>query len=929
VLGAIYALVQGAARVPVFSRAQRQPDILPRALSARAEPKFRFEPNRGQAPDGVDFIARGGQRTLRISAAANHFTARDASGAGVVLESRFSGARGDVPPEALRPLPGRINHLIGDAAHWLRDLPTFRGVRYREIYPGIDVVYYGAGAELEYDLVIHPGADPRKVSLEFSGADRVEVDGEGRLAIQVAGRTLHQNAPVSYQSFGSEERRVASRFVVTGSRSVGFELGPRDETAPLVIDPVIAYSTFVGGPGGEDARVSVATDASGAVYMAGTVSDQPPGFPVKNPLHPFGGQYDAYVVKLDPTGSSLVFATHLGGTDWDFAQSIAVDSSSNVYVAGNTASADFPVKNPYHPATTGHDGFVTKIAASGSELVYSSFVPGGEVPQDIALDPSGALHIVGTTSAPEFIVKNAFQPALKANSRDGYVIKLAADGTPVYSTFLGGSDPDGIEATAVGPNGDLFLFGTTRSSDFPVLQAFQPASAGGRADAFVASISRDGTALRYSTYLGGSSIEESWTSTGIEVDDDGSAYVIGTTDSADFPTTPGAFQRSSAGGREAFVAKVAPGGARLDYASFLGGGGEEYGTGIALDRARNAYVVGSTNSFDFPAVDALQKMPRENREDGFVAKIDPAGGRLVYATAFGGFQGDYATDVALDGNGNAWIGGFTQSPNFPRVAPLQPAFGGGGSDAFLTKISEGTQVPSDLWLDATPVTHDAASREVVRYRIAVGNDGSGTATNVELNDVLSETICLVAVTTTQGTCTGSRTLRCDLGSLGPGARAELELDVMSYASGDQVHHFASVHSATPETNLENNMLKLMLNLRSGPARAGCAAIDAGSDANADAPTDTGADHAAGGTAGGSFGSGGVPADASAGAAGNAGSGVAVDGSTLGPTQLSPADEAGGCGCRTARRASSSAYWVPALLLLAFTRRRRLGSQPSF
>jgi len=635
-------------------------------------------------------------------------------------------------------LPGRSNYFIGnDPRKWRTNVPTYAKVRYKNVYPGVDLDYHGNQRQLEYDFVVAPGADAARILLNVDLMGQpgnkqkvVRLDADGDLVIQTDGGEARFHKPVVYQpevrssGFPGHSSRVEGHYLLTASNQVRFALGPYDPTKPLVIDPVLSYSTYLGGSGG-DLGNAIAVDSAGNAYVTGETFST--DFPTTNPIQgSLAGVTDVFIAKLNPTGSAPIYSTYLGGHDNSYSQDvyatdcgtgIAADSSGNVYVTGFTASTDFPTVNPLQRSLKATvNGFVAKLNASGSGLVYSTYLggSGGDFGGGIAVDSTGNAYVTGTTFSEDFPTVNAFQPQKGSTTCPGYsqcpdafVAKLNASGSAlVYSTYLGGSDAENTNLggrIAVDSAGNAYVSGETWSTDFPTVNPLQAAN-GGVYDGFVAKLNPSGSALVYSTYLGGSDFDSVL---GIAVDATGNASVTGYTSSTDFPTTSGAFQtncNTSPGSCEdAFVAKLRPDGSALVYSTYLGGSGDDGGTGIALDPAGNAYVTGSTESSDFPTMNAVQSSYAGNGGvfcapvpcgDAFVAQLNTSGSGLVYSTYLGGSQQDAGEGVAVDSAGNAYVTGYTTSTNFPTLNPPQPSYGGGGTgcgpfscgDAFVAKI---------------------------------------------------------------------------------------------------------------------------------------------------------------------------------------------------------------------------------------------------
>jgi hypothetical protein len=419
---------------------------------------------------------------------------------------------------------------------------------------------------------------------------------------------------------------------------------------------------------------------------------------------------------IDP----LLYSTYLGGSSYDFGSAIAVDSSGNAYVTGRASSTNFPTMNPLQPAYGGGSGdaFVTEINAGGSALIYSTYLGGSadDVGSGIAVDSSGNAYVTGFTSSTNFPTMNPLQPANGGNY-DAFVTEINPGGSAlVYSTYLGGSSYDFGSAIAVDSAGDAYVTGYTYSTNFPTMNPLQPQNGGGTVDAFVTKINAGGSALVYSTYLGGSGEDQG---SGVAVDSSGNAYVTGNTDSNNFPTM-NPLQKANGGDTDAFVAKIQPSGSALVYSTYLGGQGVDQGSGIAVDSSGNAYVTGFTSSTDFPTMNPLQPQ-NANIIDAFVTEINTGGSALVYSTYLGGKRDDLGYAIAVDSLGNAYVTGLTSSVDFPTMNPLQPAYGGGSEDAFVTEISAGGSA-------LIYSTYLGGSGDDVGYGIAVDSSGNAYVT---------------------------------------------------------------------------------------------------------------------------------------------------------------------------------------------------------
>jgi hypothetical protein len=697
-----------------------------------------FEANQGQTDGRVKFLARGRGYGLFLTSSeavltVGHGKSKDQKFKGQfndprlrgadslsqslsVLRLKLVGANPTIVVTGLEELPGKSNYFIGnDPKAWRTDVPNFAKVQYKDVYPSVDLIYYGNQGQLEYDWVVGPGADLDAIRFSIGGAHQFRIGSQGDLVIQTGDDEVRFQKPVVYQQQFTVDRPqpttknenrnsktearssslltrhvLEGRYVLRGRRSIGFEVASYDRSKPLIIDPVLVYSTYLGGSA-HDEGFGIAVDSAGNAYVTGFTAST--NFPTASPIQPAfgGGPDDAFVTKLNATGSALVYSTYLGGSGDDFGKAIAVDLAGNAYVTGGTSSTNFPVVGPIQSAFGGgpHDAFVTKLNATGSVLVYSTYLGGSgdDGGMGIALDSADNAYVTGNTSSPNFPTASPIQAAL-GGPADAFVAKLNAAGSAlIYSTYLGGSGDDGGVGIAADSLGNAYLIGITSSTNFPTASPIQPAFGGGNYDAFVAKLNAAGSALVYSTYLGGNDTDFG---DSIAVDSSGNAYVAGNTVSTNFPIV-NPFQPTNHGFSDAFVAKLNPAGSALVYSTYLGGAGDEFGWHIAVDSAGNAYLVGSTKSANFPLASPLQaSYGPAIVANVYLTELNPLGSALIYSTYLGG---SLATDfnsgagIAVDAAGNAYVTGVTTSIEFPTVNALQPQNGGAVPNAFVAKIS--------------------------------------------------------------------------------------------------------------------------------------------------------------------------------------------------------------------------------------------------
>ena len=714
-VGALLVALVIAATASLVSPFQQAPGG---AVPARLAPApdfgavpIAFEPNVGQTADGVRFVAHLGSSTLFL-------TRKEAvvvPPAGEPVRLHFPGSGRSAAPVGEARLPGVTNYFRGDdPADWHTGIPTYGSVVYAGIYPGIDLVYHGEAGRLEYDFVVHPYADPREIAIAVEGA-RLSVGESGSLVGRFGGRRLTQRAPLAYQQSGSGRAVVDSRFVVAESgRRASIRLGPYDRSRVLTIDPVVVYSTYLGGAD-NDSAFSMAVE-EGYAYVTGETRST--NFPTQPASLQATKQdnYDAFVAKIATKGTSLVYSTYIGGNGPDTARAIAV-SDGAAYVAGDTASADFPTSSATFDGTlTGdRDAFVAKLGPTGGTLAYSTYL-GGDGVEDavgVAVDPTTKeAYVVGATTSTNFPTWGPpYQPTKGAgNYTDAFVTKLTPAGTSLaYSTYLGSNGIDRPTDVAVDASGAAHVAGVTTLGSIPfpsTPSAYQTSNNGGH-DVFYTKLHPSGGELLYSSFLGGSGHDYS---TAIRLGPAGSVYVAGYTRSFTFPTTPGVYQEVHSGNpdsQDGFVTKFnASPHTTLAYSTFLGSNGGDTVWDLDVDASGAAVVSGQTSSPSFPTFSAFQGPGGSG--DGFVAKLNAAGTQLDHSSYLGGDALDTAQSVAVDPTGAIYLAGITASTNFPVVSPLQ-ATKGGVNDAFVMKIADAAPASPTPPVSESPTASPSSS----------------------------------------------------------------------------------------------------------------------------------------------------------------------------------------------------------------------------
>lgn len=671
-----------------------------------------FEVNQGQTDAQVKFLARADGYTLFLTGDGAVFLLRGDKAIGDgsrefkpaafpttpnVLRMKLEGANPAVKVISADEVAGKSNYFIGnDPKKWSTNVANYAKVKYESIYPGIDLIYYGNQRQLEYDFVVAVGADPSLIHFDVVGAQRILPDDRGDLVLQTDAGELRWRKPVVYQERNGVRREVDGRYVIQRDR-IRFEVAGYDSKLPLTIDPTLVYSTYLGGSG-SDTGMHVAVDSAGNAYVSGETFST--DFPTQNPLQTTShGGGDAFVAKLNPSGSALVYSTYLGGSGEDYARAIALDSSNNAYVTGFTQSGDFPTLNALQPSYGGgfSDNFVAKLDATGSHLVFSTYLGGSALEQGlgIAVDSAGSAYVVGETESQDYPAVNPLRACFATfGERDGFVSKLSPAGNSlIYSTCLGGTGEDQALGIAVDSAGDAYVGGDTYSSDFPVTATAFQSLRNGPQDGFVSELNPAGNGLIYSTYLGGSSSEGVM---GLALDPSNNVYVNGSTASTDFPVTSGTVQGTYGGGAsDSFVSKLntsRSGAASLVYSTYLGSSGDDYGLGIAADASGDAYLTGSTTSLNFPLVNSLQPAYGGGASDAFVTELNPQATSAIYSSYLGGNGAEDAGpwgNIAIDSIGNVYVVGVTSSANFPTNNGAFQVALNGLTDAFVTKIGLG------------------------------------------------------------------------------------------------------------------------------------------------------------------------------------------------------------------------------------------------
>ncbi len=680
-----------------------------RILASMASQPLAFEANQGQTDPQVQYMARGNGYTVFLTAndavfalhsasrgaeksAANRPSDQNSTQRSAAIRLHLVGGNTHPPVSAASQLPSHSNYFIGnDRTRWHSDVPQYARVSLHDAYPGVDMDYYGVQKQLEFDFIVAPGASPKPIRLGVSGADRLSTDEQGNLILASSAGDVLLHKPVAYQKKNGERQPITARFVMQAHNQVSFELGDYDRSRELVIDPSVTYATYLGGTAEDDGN-AIAVDGSGNAYVTGQTQSNP--FP--GTTGGYVGAFDVFVTKISANGLTLDYSTYVGGLQNDSGNAIAVNASGNAFIAGGTASSDFPTTVGVLQRTFGggaHDAFLLELAANGS-LLHSTFLGGGgdDVANGIAIagDGSADVLVVGSTGSTNFPTPNGLQTAI-AGTANGFVTRFNPTFSALaYSTYLGGGTGDFASAVASDGSGNAYVTGGTLNANFVTTQGAYQTTLGGLSDAFVTVINPSGSARVYSTFLGGSSNDSGG---GIAVDSSQDAYVTGSTTSSNFPLGVSRLQATLKGTQDAFVSELNPAGSQLLYSTYLGGSGIDTGLAIAVDSSQNAYVTGMTGSQDFPTANATQSS-YGGQNDAFVSVLNSGGSVLTFSTYLGGSGaentsttngGGSLAGIAVDSATNVYVTGSTASTDFPTVSAEQPNSGLGG-DGFVAKF---------------------------------------------------------------------------------------------------------------------------------------------------------------------------------------------------------------------------------------------------
>jgi hypothetical protein len=738
-----------------------------------------FEANQGQVDPQVKYMARGNGYKLFLTDSDAVFSFHSKSSASEpathgrvsqlrartipsphspqkdsfsVVRMRLLDANSQAQIAAAGELPGKTNYYLGnDPKNWHTNVPQYGRVSYKSVYPGIDLAYYGERSRLEFDFIVAPESNPAPIDLSFSGAQHVATDASGNLIVSSTAGDVVLHKPVAYQQQDGARQLVDASFVLKAKNQVTFELGNYDHSRELVIDPSVTYATYLGGSAVDEAY-AIAVDAAGNSYITGATDS--PNFPGGLVA---GSNLAAFVSALNPAGTAIIFSTFIGGNSGTGDNSgfgIAVNSTGT-YIIGNTASstASFPAFLTIGPGG-GTDVFVAKLNSATGTVSQLTRIggSGNDTGNGIAIDSTGAAYIGGQTDSTDFPLAGPSIQTTNPEMFDGFVAKLDTNGTVLdYSTYLGGATAGSL-VTGIGIDGsnNAYVTGITVASDFPTTAGALMTKAPGTEDnGFVTSIKADGSAMIYSTYLGGSGSNDAF---GIAVDSAGEAFITGDTNSTDFPTVNPA-QASLKGATDVFVSKLNASGSALLFSTYFGGTLADTGTGIALDSFNDVYVTGQTFSSDYPVPGSPFQSSLSGTSDAFVTELSNTG-FTVYSSYLGGTGDENSVlsssnptplgAVAIDSASNAYLAGSTDSTTgFPisSSAVFQPAYGGDPDDAFVAKIGA---APAGFSVAVSPASISTTSGQTtatITVTVSSVNAPFGSAVTLSCGGAPSNAVC--------------------------------------------------------------------------------------------------------------------------------------------------------------------------------------------
>lgn len=744
---------------------------------------FMFIENKGSQSEGKEFFSR--YRNYHMNFERQAFTVID-NKKGNCLKVTLKNSNKEHEVNGEGQLPGKINYLVGNNEDkWLKQLSVYSKVRYEEVYSNIDLVFYDKQHQLEHDFILKPGADSEMIAFSFEDAGEIKINDNGDLCICIQDEIFTFLKPKSYQMIDDKLIKIESSYYFKDLKTVGFKIEEYDKNKELIIDPILLYSSYLGGIDSNlgEGAYALEVDSLGYIYLSGYTTSM--NFPLQNPLQGrLKGISDAFVTKFTPDGNSLVYSTYLGGSNLDFATGLTIDKAGNAYVVGYTNSLDFPTKNAYQAtlnAVGAQNAFVTKLNSDGSSVIYSTYLGGKNTDYGnaVTLDKNECAYITGYTNSPNFPTKNPIQSQL-LGINNAFITKFNEQGNGlIYSTYLGGSQIDIGNSIAVDDNECAYIAGSTNSPNFPLKNPFQSrlGNSTGLRDAFVTKINVNGGSLAYSTYLGGNGEDFG---NGIAIDSIGRAYVTGSTLSSNFPVEK-PIQPNLRGEANAFVTTLSVDGTMLVFSTYLGGSGFDYGNAVDVTSYGGIVVTGGTTSVNFPTKNPIQANNKGNT-DAFLTEISLKDQSILFSTYLGGINLDFGSAVIATPN-RLYVAGVTLSTDFPVVNPYQESLQG-TADAFISIIEEN----ANITIKKSGSPEIIYVGDTITYEISITNNGTGQANNVMVKDYLSSDVKFIEISVDRGIAINNDgNILWTIDSLGQNETLTAIIEVKALAIGDVVN----------------------------------------------------------------------------------------------------------------------------------------------
>ncbi len=769
-----------------------------------------FEYNKGQIDPEFKYLCKTKEQTTLYT---NNKI--DICQKGSAFSIRFSNSNPNVNLIAEKECLGKINYFIGkEPSNWVADIPTFSNIRYQQLYSMIDMVCYGNNKNIEFDFEISPLADVNDICFIIEGTNSIKKDEQGDLCILLSSLAVKIRKPYCYQEHQGGTTEIEGNYVIENENQIKFKIEDYDKRIPLTIDPVLYFSTYLGGNEtlfGEGGY-GIESDDDGNIYIVGytTALDYPTNNAYQSALQ---GQSNVVVSKFNSTGTELMYSTYIGGDGADFGIALTLDNYNNIYITGNTSSNNFPTVNPYQATLLGGiNAFISKLSPNGNVLLYSSYLGGSK--QDfgtgIKVDTTGNIYVGGYTNSIDYKIQNAYQENL-LGIQNAFITKLDSSGTSlIFSTYLGGKGQDLTSALEIDSENNVYITGNTNSFNFPIKNAVQPAL-GGKRDIFITEIDSSGTELVFSTYLGGKNDDFG---TDIAVDHTQNIYVVGSTQSNNIPIK-NALQSSLLGESNTCIVKLSPNGTSIVFSTYLGGSGFDYANCISIDGDESFYVTGGTTSLDFPIIYPIQPN-NAGTTDAFITKIKNDGSQLLFSSYLGGADVDIGNCISCGKDGSVRVVGVTYSSNFNTLKAYQPNLIG-TVDVFIAELKEAGR----LLVTKTASQDKVYVGELLTYEVSVQNTGYSAATSVVLTDILSEDCQLIDINVSVGSVSvlGQRVV-WNIDNIPEGGEVSAKIVVKALSCGELIN--------TVRVTADNNLYSeasttttVVLKLSTGPVLRDC------------------------------------------------------------------------------------------------------------